>query len=256
MEMRPPSRTLRLSTKPSFSLPSSCFGARRQFSKITSPVALARRPSLFSFLPQRKPGRALFDDEGGDAVLRGGAVGDRHGDADIGVVRVGGESLGAVEHPACRPRERRVVRVPAASRPGFGFGERPAADPLAGGQFGEVAPPLLVAAHFVDVVRAERSVGGHDDADRAIDAREFLDDDGVLDVAEPGAAQFLGEDGAHVAELAEFPDDFEREGLRFVPLHDVRGDFRLGELPDGLAQVDLFRRVLEIHGVGLRRSLP
>ncbi len=138
----------------------------------------------------------------------------------------------------------------------FGLGERPAAEPLAGRQLGEVAPLLLVAAHFVDVVRAERGVGGHDDADRAIHAREFLDDDGVLDVAEPAAAKFFGEDGAHVAELAELPDDFERKGLRFVPLHDVRGDLRLGELADGFAQVNLFRRVLEIHGVGLRRSLP
>ena len=132
---------------------------------------------------------------------------------------------------------------------GFGLGERPAAQPLAGSQFGKVAPPLLLAAHLVDVVRAERGVGGHDDAHRAIHARELLNDDGVLDVAEPAAAQFFREDGAHVAELAEFPDDFERKGLRFVPLHDVRRDLRLGELANGLAQVNLFRRVLEIHGV-------
>ena len=56
MDMRPPSKTFRLSTKPSFFFPSICAGASRQFSKITSPVALARRPSLFSFLPQRQPG--------------------------------------------------------------------------------------------------------------------------------------------------------------------------------------------------------
>ncbi len=231
MEMRPPSRTFRLSTKPSFSLPSSCVGGRRQFSKITSPVALARRPSLFSFLPQAEAGRALFDDEGGDAVLRGGAVGDRHGHADIGVVRVGGEGLGAVEHPASPSSSTAVVRVPAASRAGFGFGERPAADPLARGQLGEVALALLVGAHLVDVVGAERSVRGDDDAHRAIHARELLDDDGVLDVAQAGAAQFLREDGAHVAELAELADDFEREDLRLVPLHDVRARFRLRRIP-------------------------
>ena len=55
---------------------------------------------LVFLLAGAETGRALFDDEGGDAVLRGGAIGDRHGDADVGVVRVGGEGLGAVEHPA------------------------------------------------------------------------------------------------------------------------------------------------------------
>ncbi len=71
---------------------------------------------LVFLLAGAEPGRALFDDEGGDAMLRGGAVGDRHGDADVGVVRVGGESLGAVEHPAfvfadwpwCACRRRRT----------------------------------------------------------------------------------------------------------------------------------------------------
>ncbi len=76
---------------------------------------------------------------------------------------------------------------------------------------------------------------------------QFLDDDGVLDVAEPGAAQLLREDRAHVAELAEFANDFEREDLRFVPLHDVGRDFGLGEFADGLAQLELFGRVVEIH---------
>ena len=37
----------------------------------------------------------------------------------------------------------------------------------------------------------------------------------------------------------------------------MRRDFGFGELADGLAQLDLFRRVLEIHGeYVLRRSLP
>ena len=94
-------------------------------------------------------------------------------------------------------------------------------------------------------------MGRDDDPHRAIHARQLLDDDGVLDVAEPRAAEFLGEDRAHVAELAELADDFEREGLRLVPLHDVGRDLGLGELPNSLAQLNLFRRVLEIHRCGL-----
>ena len=188
----------------------------------------------------------LLDDEGGNAVLRGGAVGDRHGDADIGVMRVGGESLGAVEHPAFAVE----FGVGAGARgvgAGLGLGERPAADPFACGQLGEIALALLLAAHFVNVVGAERGVRGDDDAHRAIDARELFNDDGVLDVAQAGAAEFFGEYGAHVAEPAQFADHVEGERLRFVPFHDVGRNFAFGELPHRLSQCDLLRGVLKIH---------
>jgi hypothetical protein len=56
MEMRPPSSTRMASTKPSPSLPSRFSAGISQSSKISSLVSLARRPSLFSFLPGRKPG--------------------------------------------------------------------------------------------------------------------------------------------------------------------------------------------------------
>src|SRR5271165_584435 len=56
MEIRPPSKVRRLSTKPSPSLPSNCDCGRRQLLNRTSPVALARMPSLFSFLPTLNPG--------------------------------------------------------------------------------------------------------------------------------------------------------------------------------------------------------
>ena len=82
----------------------------------TSPVALARMPSLFSFLPTRNPGTSFFEDESRDAVLRRRAIGDRHGDAHVGVLRVGGERFRAVQHPAravlhrfaCACRRRRI----------------------------------------------------------------------------------------------------------------------------------------------------
>ena len=140
-----------------------------------------------------------------------------------------------------------MVRVPAASRAGFGLGQRPAADPFAGRQLGDVAAALLVAAHLVNVIGAERGVRGDDDAHRAIHAREFFDDDGVLDVAQARAAQFFGEDRAQVAELAQLFDHLQREDLRLVPLHHVGRDLRFGEFADGFAKLDLFRRVLEIH---------
>ena len=50
----------------------------RQFSNSTSLVSLARIPSLSSFLPGVMPGVPVLDDERGDALAAGGAIGDRH----------------------------------------------------------------------------------------------------------------------------------------------------------------------------------
>src|SRR5262249_46631492 len=119
----------------------------------------------------------LLDDEGGDAMLGSGPVGHRHCDAYIGVVGVGGEGLGSVEGPTFAFEDGLGPRAGGVGA-GFGFGERPAAEPFARGQFREVTLVLFGRSHFVNVVGAERGVGGDDDSDRAIHAREFLDDDG------------------------------------------------------------------------------
>ena len=88
---------------------------------------------------------------------------------------------------------------------------------------------------------------GDDDADGTIHARKLFDDDGVLDVTQARAAVLFREDGAHVAKLPELLDDFEREGLSFIPLHDVRRDLGGGEFPHFASQLNLLRRVIEIH---------
>ena len=41
------------------------------------------------------------------------------------------------------------------------------------------------------------------------------------------------ENRAHIPQAAEFADDFE-QNVALVPLHDVRRDFRLGELATAL----------------------
>ena len=246
MEMRPPSSTLRLSTKPSSSAPEQL--RFRQPAVLEDHLAggAGAQSQLVFLLPQAEAGRVLFDDEGRDAVLRGGAVGHRHGHADIREMGVGGEGLGAVEHPAAILSHGRGAGA-GGVRTGLRLGERPAADPFPGSQLRNIAAALLLAAHLVNVVGAQRIVRGHDDAHRAIHAREFLDDDGVLDVAQAGAAQLLGKNRPHVAQPAQLADHFEREDLPLIPLRDVRRDFRFREFPDGLAELDLFRSVLEFH---------
>ena len=70
-----------------------------------------------------------------------------------------------------------------------------AAKPGVGVALGCVAALFLVAGE-INMIGAERIVRGHYEADGRIDAREFFDDDGVIDVAESGAAEFFRKNGA------------------------------------------------------------
>ena len=180
-------------------------------------------------------------------MLRRAAIGDRHGHTDVGIVRVGGEGLRAVQNPAIA-----LTHGGCACACGiFGLGEGPASQPLTGHKFREVTLFLLFGTGFVNVITAERRVRREDDPHRAIHARKFLDDDGVFDVTESRAAVLFGKNRAHVTELAQLLDDFERKSLRLVPLHDVRPNFRFRELAHGFAKVNLLRRVVEFHGLTL-----
>ncbi len=119
----------------------------------------------------------------------------------------------------------------------FGFGERPAAEFLALGERDDVFRFLRLGAEFVDVVGAERIVRGDDDADRAVHARQFLDDDGVFEVAHSRAAILLRENYAEETHFGELGNDFRGECRGFVPFHYVGGDFAFGEFADGAAKV-------------------
>jgi len=61
-------------------------------------VAGAQAEFVF-FLAGFEAGSSLFDDEGADTVRGFGFIGDGHGNADVGVMAVGGESFCAVENP-------------------------------------------------------------------------------------------------------------------------------------------------------------
>ena len=82
-------------------------------------VAGAQAELVF-LLAGAKAGSSLLDDERRDAVVFLRGVGDGHGDANVGVVAVGGEGLRAVEDPGAVIFVRRSVRVPPASEPASG----------------------------------------------------------------------------------------------------------------------------------------
>lgn len=179
-------------------------------------------------------------------MLRRAAVSDCHAHADVGVMGIRGKRFHSVDDP--------VFTIPDCGGAcacgvgtGFGLGQRPAAEPLARRQSGQIFPLLLFVSRLADVVRTERSVGSDNDPHRAIHAGKFLDDDGVFHIAEARAAVSFRNNGAHVAQPTQFADDFEGEGLRLVPLHYVRRDLSRSEFPHGAPQLDLFGRVFEVH---------
>ena len=93
---------------------------------------------------------------------------------------------------------------------------------------------------------------GDDQADRGVHAREFFNDDGVLDVAEARAAQLFREDGAHVTKLAQLLHNGKRERLGFIPFKDMRADFGFRKFADVLAKFYLVLCVGELHsGAGV-----
>ena len=81
---------------------------------------------------------------------------------------------------------------------------------------------------------------GDDQPDRRVDARQFLDDDRVIDVAESRAAQLFRENDSEKAEFTALLDYLERKDLLLVPFEDVRRDLRLRKLADLFAELLLF----------------
>ena len=206
--------------KPSPSLPSRFSAGISQSSKISSEVSLARRPSLFSFLPGAKSLGALLHHEGRQPVRVSGPVGHGNNDRNVGVMAVGDEGLGAVQHPVLASPHRRAARA-ARIGPRTGFGQAPRSEELARGQLGNVLALLLFVAGDKDVVGTQRSVRRDGDSDRTIHARKLFDGGNVLDVAHARAAVLGGKDGAQQPQLAQFLHRRQRKLAGFVPLHDV-----------------------------------
>ena len=88
---------------------------------------------------------------------------------------------------------------------------------------------------------------GDDQANGAVDARDFFDGGGIFDVAEAGAAILLGENDAEKAHLRELGHDFHGKVRDFIPLHDVRRDFAFGKFANAAAELLLFIGKVEVH---------
>ena len=87
----------------------------------------------------------------------------------------------------------------------------------------------------------------HDNAHRAVHARQFLDHDGIVDVSEARPAVFFGEDHAHQTHGRQLRHQFFRELRVLVPAPDVGRNFRFRKFTDILAKLDLLWRQFKVH---------
>ncbi len=208
--MRPPSRMRRLSTNPSPGFPSRLPGGHPAILEDHLAGVAGPHAELVFFPADAKTRRAFVDDKRRDAVMRRRPVRHRHRHADFGAVGVGGKRLRAVQHPivafpAC------LLRVPPASEPASGSvsDQHPSHSPPA--SFGTYLFRLFLGARQKDMVGAQRIVGRHDQRHAGVDACQLFDDNRIVDIAQAGAAQFLGKDHPQKSQVARVSGSPARE---------------------------------------------
>ncbi len=106
---------------------------------------------------------------------------------------------------------------------------------FAGNQLRQIFALLRLAAVAADLVDAEIGMRAVGQADRRRSARDFLDRDAMLEIAEPGAAILLLDGNAVQAERADFRPEIPRELVALVDLGGARRDLVAGEILHGFA---------------------
>ena len=166
----------------------------------------------------------------------------------IGGPRVGDELLAAVDDPLAVDQVCPRLRRPGV-RPGSGLGEAEAGERRAGDQVGQPGLLLLVGAIGQDRVDSQPDRRLQRDRHRLVDAADLLDRDAqageVTVLARP--AVLLRRRQAEQAELAHLLHDVDREVVCLVPVGCVRGDLRLGEVSDAVAEVLVLPGQFEAH---------
>src|SRR5205814_1090070 len=85
-------------------------------------------------------------------------------------------------------------------------------------------------AELEDVTGTESIVCCDAERDRRINAGDLLDDQRVLDEAEPCAVVFGRDSNAEKPERCHLLEDLSRELLRLIELHDYRTDLLLSKV--------------------------
>ena len=201
---------------------------------------------LVFFFSGAETRRAFFYEESRKPARAAGLIRYGHHDHHVGIAARGDKRFGAVQQPAVALPNGGAARS-TSIRSAAGLGERPGAKMLSAGQLGQVAELLLLRAGKVYVIAAQRRMGGHDDAHRAIHARKLLDGQYVFDVAQPSAAQLFGKDAAHQPHSAQLAQYRLRKARRLVPLHHMRRNLSGGKVAHRGLQLQLLVSQLEVH---------
>ena len=190
---------------------------------------------------------AFFDDKGRDAARADIRRGDREYHIGIRLGGVSDKDLAAVEQVVVAFVDGGGLGA-ACIRTGVGLGQAERADLFALCQRNKIFLLLLLGAECENRPRAERHMGGQDNARAAVHARELLHGDRVAQHIQPGAAIFFGVGQTHIAELAHFLDRFRGEAVFLVHEESLRLDLALRKSADLSAQ--FFMRIggSEQHG--------
>src|ERR1700691_6749017 len=106
---------------------------------------------------------------------------------------------------------------------------------FSGNQLGQIFPLLRVVAVTPQLIDAKIGMRAVGQTDRCRCARNFLDRNAVLEIAQSRAAILLLDGDPVQAERAEFWPQIARELIALVDFSGTRGDLIGGEIMDGLA---------------------
>ena len=199
MPMRPPSRPDSAIFRPWPSSPSRLAAGTRQFVEQDLRGVAGMLAHLVLDARHRVAGRGRGHDEGADALLAGGLVGDGHDDGHVAVLAAGDELLDAVEHVVVAVAHGGGLQ-PAGLGADMRLGQAEGAEHVAARQRLEEALLLLgIAIGHQDrahraVVDADHGAGG------AVAGGDLFQDDGQRQVVEPGAVPFGGHGHAVAAQ--------------------------------------------------------
>ena len=190
---------------------------------------------------------AFFDDKGRDAARADIRRGDREYHIGIRLGGVGDKDLAAVEQVVVAFVDGGGLGA-ARIRTGVGLGQAERADLFALCQRDEVFLLLFLGAKCENRPRAERHMGGQDNACATVHARELLHGDRVAQHIQPGAAIFFRVGQTHIAELAHFLDRFRGEAVFLVHEESLRLYLALRKSADLSAQLFVHIGGSEQHG--------
>src|SRR6185369_2694746 len=179
---------------------------------------------LVLFLRRRETIHAFFKDECRDSFASLCPISNRHRNTSICMYRMRNEVLRTVNRPATIGSDSsRLCSGCIGTR--TGFSQSPGAKSLAGGQRNKKFLLLLFGPVLVYMVRAKRIVRSDRDADRAINAGQFLNDRCVFHIAHSGAAVLLRKNNPQETQFGHLRLELNGKMLLFVPFHDVRCNF-------------------------------